>query len=218
MATSSQFLDLEAWWNELAEKTGIPKKASELLFAQVIHMYNEPMRHYHTSEHIWYLLKAQREYFPEASLEVQWAIWFHDIVYIPSAPYNEDSSANTADAMLHPFYDDMDKLDEIQTFICETKNHYDVGYWKNWPGVEIVCDLDLMGLGGPPEAYDANTAKIRKEFCLFSDEQWLAGRKNFLEDRLRKARKQPVFKTEIMHSLFEDKALANMERELESYG
>lgn len=179
------------------------------VFDVLCHYYSAPDRAYHTLEHIWYLLKAQEEYFPDMSRAGILAIFWHDVIYFPGHPHNETLSASMMIHYMEGLVDEF-HISVAAHIIEETKTHESPYSQTSCE----VCDLDLMGLGGPAEAYDRNTDKIRFEFSRATDEQWIAGRKAFLLERL--GRVGTIFHTAVMQDKFEHAARANMWRELDN--
>ena len=197
------------WWEMLSISDERLQDQAADVFDVLCHYYSAPDRVYHTLEHIWYLLKAQEHYFPDMSRAGILAIFWHDVIYFPGSPNSEEYSAHMMRTYMKGLIGGT-VIDFAALIVRETKAH-------DPHPVDItarqVCDLDLMGLGGPALAYDRNTDKIRLEFFRATDEQWVAGRRAFLSDRLTRP---ATFHTEVMSARFEDLARANMQRELDN--
>ena len=182
------------------------------IFNQINHMYSEPIRHYHTLKHIDVLLTRQEEFFPDAGDTVKLAIWFHDIFYIPGYTDNERVSADIFHALMKDTVSMWYGLSaKVQSMILATKNHVPC-----FEGEEIIIDLDLSGLADKSENYDFTTSLVRAEFGKYTDEEWAMGRRAFLQGMLAKER---IYHTELFRSGdWEERARANLERELALYG
>lgn len=205
-----RLLYLRSRWFDLLDVTdGRDLEVAEDVFDVLCHYYSAPDRHYHSLEHIWYLLKSQETYFPDMEPAGILAIFWHDVIYIPGCPYSEQMSADMMSTYMTGLIGKWTIM-EAHDIILDTKDH-------SAPSGELsamVCDLDLQGLGGPPGAYDRNTEKIRKEFGRYSDEDWAGGRRLFLKERILRPH---TYHTIEIEQDFEEQAKINMTRELESY-
>lgn len=188
--------------------------------------YLAPERHYHNMTHVGYMLDGMKYYYdvalpPGANTNLKHAILYHDVIYVPGAWDNEFQSAVVA-AQEIPELTHGDlfaqfgvkakeiDINEIQRLIMLTKDHK--------PAVDdvagqIICDLDLAGLGGSQELYESNRKKIRKEFSTATDEQWAEGRKKFLRSYLDR---DTIYHTDHGKKNWEAKARENMGKELDS--
>ena len=83
--------------------------------------YQEPHRHYHTLEHIAAMLHEGRR-FP-LDEEQQMAVWFHDAVYEPGSPHNEQKSARLAAKWLVRSGWETDAVDRVCRIVLDTKAH-----------------------------------------------------------------------------------------------
>src|SRR5690348_15882842 len=72
-------------------------------FEKLIAAYNEPGRYYHTATHIWHVLETCEKLKAHANhfSAVQFAAWFHDVVYDTRARDNEEKSASYANRAMH---------------------------------------------------------------------------------------------------------------------
>jgi len=80
---------------------------------------------------------------------------------------------------------------------------------------ELFLDLDMSVLAAEPNIYDQYNAAIRKEFSIFPDELYHAGRKSVLENFLKK---ENIFLSQFFKDNFEKQAKENVQRELEEIG
>ncbi len=140
-------------------------------------LYTNLSRRYHNQYHLECMFRDFENLFPaEYGFErrIHVAILFHDAIYIPGSGSNEERSAALAQAMLDPWSSTLDRL------ILSTKYHRLSGRRDE----NIICDLDLMGLAQDSEGYRNSTALIRTEHGAFTEDQWAAGRIDFLKDML----------------------------------
>jgi len=77
----------------ICDRHGIPAGVSTLVFEELLTRHSEPHRAYHTLSHLERMLKFFTEYeIPDD--EVEFAIWFHDVIYDPREKHNERKSAD----------------------------------------------------------------------------------------------------------------------------
>lgn len=178
------------------------------VFYELWEAYNEPFREYHDITHIEWLLKSLDEHFPHAPLEVELALWFHDVVCAPGSSTNELMSSQFAEEKLIFLGCEPQFILRVCNAIEDTRDHL--------PHSEIsviVCDLDLLSLSLPRDEYVVNTHRIGREYLVVcSEEQWRSGRLLFLEAFL--ARPQIYFST-IMYEWRESAARRNLELDRE---
>jgi len=181
--------------------------------AFVKNYYIEGHRFYHTMDHIESMLDGFDKYFHDNFTEAEFlAILYHDIVYLPWASGNEENSASMLNAH-HKLYFckvKQEVIDEAMDIILATK-HTDPGK-MHLVTAQRVVDLDLMILGKPEDVYKKYVANTRREYGMFSDEQWREGRMKVLQGILGQDR---IYHTEVMHEKFEQKARDNIQKELE---
>lgn len=164
--------------------------------------YLEPQRHYHTLNHINFGLSEYFKFFDKMDSVTFFAWLYHDSVYIPHESDNEAKSAMLFEADNKQIGFDVNDADKIVALILST-THTD---HRN-----IVTDIDLAGLGSPPEKYDENSRLIRIEYSFADDTMWKAGRAAFLTTFL--ARPQLYFSPQFAGA-YTLQAHENMTREL----
>ena len=169
--------------------------------------YCEPHRRYHDLLHIAKMFSIAQYHGIELTVCQTWAIWFHDVVYIPGAKDNEEASCLVA----REFLSDLDLTEEEVDIICEiimaTKDHFPTNEQS-----KIVIDLDLYGLGEERE-YWRNSLLIRKEFATVPDNLFFDGRLKFLQSY--RAR-EPLYVSEVFKGTeLEINAKLNMLVEIE---
>jgi predicted metal-dependent HD superfamily phosphohydrolase len=75
----------------------------------------------------------------------------------------------------------------------------------------MLLDADLAVLGADEAAYDRYAAAIRREYAWVPEDRYRAGRARVLEDFLGRPQ---VYHTAAMRSRAEDRARANLRREV----
>ena len=86
---------LRRHWKELSKRCDFPEQRSQAVFQLLLQAYAEPQRHYHTAQHIaeCLALYSQIQHLLDDAPSLALALWFHDAVYDPQAPDNEERSA-----------------------------------------------------------------------------------------------------------------------------
>lgn len=189
--------------------------------ANLVILYSEPQRHYHTLEHIFHCLRELEDFSENAeagdrngwnSLVVEKAIWFHDCVYDPqaSAGKNEKESMSIAYGHLCAQFRGYDAFPIEVSEIIEKTDHRSVAETANQ---KIMLDIDLAILGSTDVDYVSYVRKIRQEYSFLSRERWLAGRSRFLASLLCKKR---LYYTEYFYKKYESRARKNIQMELDN--
>jgi predicted metal-dependent HD superfamily phosphohydrolase len=187
---------------------GLAGNGADALGAALIEAWNEPHRFYHGQNHLlWLLDEAERRSALIADRAfVGYAIWFHDAVYQPGQADNESRSADWArDALGNKV------LGERVGIVVEmTKNHL---AGEACGDEALFLDMDIAILGAPRQHYAAYVVGVRREFNMYPDAAFAAGRAHFLELQLKQER---LFRTEQYHRELSANAHANITWELEA--
>ena len=102
----------------------ISNRLNQLQFnSDVINLYNEPHRFYHTLEHIEQVLKYLHHENLLIHDELFLATIFHDIIYNPQSTTNEEDSANYFTDAAKSSSLTNDQKEHIKQLILDTKNH-----------------------------------------------------------------------------------------------
>ncbi|NJM10822.1 MAG: hypothetical protein HC889_01895 [Synechococcaceae cyanobacterium SM1_2_3] len=178
---------------------------AETVSAQLIELYGEPHRHYHTLNHIRHCL---HQFDQAAALmadpdAVEMALWFHDAIYQPGAPDNEWRSAELfrewAEGRTEPTF-----LQRVHDLVMATTHREpqqnDAGF---------IVDIDLSGFGLPWAECERDGCLIRAEFPAMTDDEYYPGHLRFL----RTLQNRPTFFfTEFFQQRYESVAQANVAR------
>jgi predicted metal-dependent HD superfamily phosphohydrolase len=188
----------------------------------VLHsLYTERHRHYHTIFHIEKCLEALDELTrndPRINREIaSLALIWHDAVYVPGSPTNEQLSADlwraispTTIVVAQLATSDIREL--VAQCILATKHH---GRTEPNPTMQAVVDVDMSILGSDWPMYSAYKRWVRQEFQHVDDEAFRTGRKAFLEKQLTSSR---IFWNDWMHEKYETQARNNIRQELSELG
>lgn len=190
-------------WQAFCGDSGLDGQAEWLELSAA---YGDPARTYHNLNHIADCLVRLDEHVHLAidPVAVEFAIWFHDIVYDTRASDNEERSAVAAAGFLAATTHGAVVADLIRA----TRH-------DGHPGTAdaaLLCDIDLSILGRPPAVYDAYARAIRQEYEWVPLPDFVKGRTRVLEAFLGRP---SVFELEEMEKIYGEHARVNLEREIQ---
>ncbi|MBN2736884.1 MAG: pantetheine-phosphate adenylyltransferase [Spirochaetales bacterium] len=142
-------------------------------------------------------------------LEFAW--WYHDVVYEPLSHENEYLSAQSALKDLTSFGFDADFTEKVISLIDASKNHED----PEDEDMAYFFDIDLAVLGSPWEDFLRYEENIRREYAFIDDNEYNKCRCDFLVNLLKR---KTIYHTEHFQSLFEKKAHENIRDLLKQKG
>lgn len=197
---------LQDRWLRTWERLGSTPSATA--FARLLAAYSEPSRHYHDARHLedtfaWLDQVAQQEPVP---VEVELALWFHDVVYVSRAKDNEARSADWAVLELRaavPKASDATSA-KVAQLIMATK-HSDAAVDE--PSAGLLLDIDLSILGAPFARFCAYEREIRREYQWVPLPAYRAGRARVLDTFLRR---QHIYATAFFRQRLEAQARVNL--------
>jgi predicted metal-dependent HD superfamily phosphohydrolase len=175
---------------------------------ELIAAYTAPGRHYHNLKHIEDCLGVLAGVDGLSAVEREilgTAIWWHDVIYDPTRPDNEELSAQLAEQHVGP-----DLGQEVGRLIRLTKSHQVEP--EDRLGA-ILISIDLSILGAEPAQYDAYAAAIRKEFAHVGDRDYRSGRAKVLSQF---AARPVIFPDAVFARRYDRQARENLARELAS--
>jgi predicted metal-dependent HD superfamily phosphohydrolase len=184
------------------------------LWLQLEAAYSQPERYFHNLTHLEQLIEALTPLKPQADDwdTLLFAVFYHDFVYdvlqYVTDNNNEDKSAEVAIAILASFSYPPQKTERCRQHILATKKHQ----WSSDGDTNLLTDADLSILGQPWEAYDNYRKNIRREYDVYPDAIYHAGRIKVLQQFLQM---EALYKTEAFQRQFELQAEKNISRELE---
>jgi predicted metal-dependent HD superfamily phosphohydrolase len=181
----------------------------------LVTQYAAPQRKYHNLQHL-------REVFGNldvlanhgvrwSALPVTLAAWFHDCVY-DGQPDAEERSAQVAEAQLTQLDYPQPEIAEVARLVRLTASHRPTQDDQNGAA---LCDADLAILATPQPRYQQYSAAVRQEYAHYSDADFRAGRARVLETLLAAP---SVFNTQAAHTLWQERAVSNMQHELAQLG
>ncbi|MCU0750627.1 MAG: hypothetical protein MUF13_13880 [Akkermansiaceae bacterium] len=193
---------LASRWNQLCENAKIDPHSGWTAIATA---YGDPVRAYHNLHHIADCLCLLDQYAGLAAdpVAIEFAIWFHDIVYDPRAADNEERSADRA----VEFLSTTPHAAKVAELIMATKH----GTHDLSDDAALICDIDLSILGRAPAEYAAYAAAIRLEYAWVPPPQYAEGRSRVLDGFLKRP---ALFNYQVFQQRFEAAARANLTWEL----
>ena len=178
-------------------------------FNHLVDRYAEKHRYYHTLEHIDACLKHldQHADIIPGLVNVEIAIWFHDVIYDPKRNDNEAMSAEYAKVFLQSVGLRFLEIEKIEQLILLTKH-------PAYPKLEdekYLLDIDLSILGANKALYDSYEQGIRKEYAYVPNLLYKKGRKKVLNSF---AKLERIFYTDYFYQKYESQARQNIARAL----
>ena len=202
---------LKIEWQNLASKYCNTTLAEEL-WTEIETNYTNKTRHYHNLTHIYNMLLQAETYKTEIKdLDaLQFAIWYHDIVYKSSKKDNEEKSALLTEKRLKSINFDLKRIENIKKLIISTKKH-ELDLNKNQDNAYLL-DLDLSILGSDWDTYQKYISNIRKEYKIYPDFLYNPGRKKVLKHFLDR---KTLYFTYSFRDQYEIQARENLKKEIE---
>lgn len=203
-------------FENLCLSAGIVKSITDEFWLVLTTRYSEPHRAYHTLVHIYDLLQRFdrcEEYFSDnyqIKAAVQWAIYYHDVIYDPTSRSNEEDSAALFEEHCQAYLPSA-MVEKVSSYILATKSHNDSAHNTTDHDLKLFLDLDLSILASSRERYIQYTAEIRTEYKFFSKEDYCAGRRKVLESFLGKDREHKrIYASDELCKLWEGAARENL--------
>jgi predicted metal-dependent HD superfamily phosphohydrolase len=203
---------IESRWNQLAKAYNIPKSKAENIFDQIRFEYSDWNRAYHNLSHLWSLLQLRAQYAEqlENPMLIDFAIFFHDLIYNAKRKDNELKSADMAKTLVARYLP-KEEMQFVYDLIMSTAGHK--------PKIEDssdqlwFLDFDLAVLAAEKETYKAYAEGIKEEYkTWYSFLVYNSGRKDVLKTFLKRKR---LYFTEEFYGNYEEKARANIEWEIQ---
>lgn len=131
------------------------------------------------------------------------ALWFHDAVYDPKAPDNEEQSAALARQCLLTAGTSAALTETVVQLVMATKDH-DV---HAGPDAGLMVDIDLSILGREEARFFEYEEQIRKEYGWVPETVFAPKRAEILEGFLSR---DPIYVTEWFRNKYERQARKNL--------
>lgn len=205
-------------WRAAARGAGATADDADLDAAgtYLLARWSEPQRQYHDVAHLTAVLDVIDRFahlapHPE---RVRVAAWLHDAIYDPRAlgDANERDSAEFAEGLLTTLGAPAGEAAEVARLVGLTAGH---ATGADDPDGELLCDADLAILAADEPRYAEYTAAIRREYAHVGDADFAAGRAQVLKALLELP---SIYRLAPLREAWEDRARANLERELSGGG
>lgn len=193
-------------WQGLCQRLGVTNNIDQE-FARLVTAYGEPHRAYHTAQHIsecLALLDSLGELLTVQQLSVlELALWYHDVVYQPTARDNEQRSADQAVAFLNS----VTLAEWVQSLIMATRHSTEP---DDGDGLTAwIVDIDLAILGAAPDRFLQYEHQIRQEYAWLLTEVYERKRRQVLTHFLERPR---LYHSMLFFERFEYQARQNLVR------
>lgn len=179
-------------------------------FKKLAEHYQEEGRYYHNLEHLRQLFRQLSPLDIQNPPLIEFAIWFHDVIYDPKSSENEKLSAEYAKQSLKKIAPAVDSgfVDELYDIIIRTQKHHTGDASLD---AQHFLDADLSVLGSAEEDYLQYAEKIRKEYSHVPQEIYRVERAKVLKRFLERPE---IYSTEHFRNLYEDQARENLKTEI----
>jgi predicted metal-dependent HD superfamily phosphohydrolase len=177
------------------------------MFHQVHAAYSEPHRHYHTVAHIDACLRELDSFrsLARSASEVEAALWFHDVIYVPEASDNETRSAELAARFLASAGLRPEACGRVHGHVLATTHDKEPADSDS----ALAADVDLSILGKEPAAYARFERQVRREYRAVPPLQYRRKRREVLRSFLER---KSIYWTAEFRERYEARARLNIER------
>ena len=203
---TKRYIMLENKFYTLCQKFTTDSKCIETLWSEISISYSTESRYYHTLSHLETIYNQLKAF--QLTPAIEFSIFYHDVVYNTQERDNEEKSAVFAKKRLKELGVAHEVIKKVFELIMETKKH-EASSFHN----ALFLDADISILGSKLEIYKIYMQNIRKEYSIYSDEEYKEGRKEVLKRFLKKER---LYLSNYFYNLYEEKARSNIKYELTS--
>lgn len=201
---------MEQRWKELCTRLGT-RQGGEAAFARLDAGYGGAGRHYHNWRHVAECLDLLDLYeFTDVHRRdvIEFALWFHDVVYKARSGDNEEKSAECALRCAEEMGLSAEDKTRIERLIMATKTHESGGD----ADCEIITDIDLSIFGADTARYDEYERDIRREYHWVPALIFRPKRRAILEHFLDRP---AIYQTPTMQARREEQARVNLRRAID---
>jgi predicted metal-dependent HD superfamily phosphohydrolase len=178
-------------------------------YEDLVKRYSEPQRAYHTLEHIEHCLEeldAARPLAQDAGA-VEMAIWYHDAVYDPRKPNNEERSARLARKVASRMGMRAFRREKVVRMILASR-HRKV---PTDADSQLFTDIDLSILGQSRRRFVEYEGQIRREYEWVPEPIFKAKRASLLRSFLDRP---TLYSTLFFRKRYETRARENLAKSL----
>ncbi|MCP2325745.1 putative metal-dependent HD superfamily phosphohydrolase [Hamadaea flava] len=187
-------------------------RPDDAVAADLLARWSEPHRHYHTVDHLRFMLAVIDEHaaFADDPDLVRLAAWGHDAIYDPRSAGNEEASAILSAELLDRCELPDPAVAEVARLVRLTAGHTVEPGDRNGA---LLADADLAVLARDWPSYLEYAAAVRAEYAHVPDDAFRSGRAAVLRSLLDLP---ALFRIPALAESWEEKARANLTRELAS--
>ena len=201
-------------WKNLMKCLNQNEETSIYLWSTVRDEYMKKWKYYHNLNHIYQLIQLY-DIYKVNDIDFLIALWFHDIIYVPSRNDNEKQSIEFFKQILKDFFNQpisTINIDRVAMFIQETANHFKVNKVYDDKLVDLFLDFDIsiFSMDDEIDEYEKN---IKNEYLFYGEEKYNEERIRILQILLEK---EYIYRTELFKKAFEEKARNNIKKIIES--
>ena len=205
--------ELRTAWETLLHQYSNDRDIIQQFWNEIETKYSGKSRKYHSLKHIERMFqvydRAGSQFQLEDSDMLEFAIWYHDIIYSATKKNNEVKSAQLAKLRLASLGIEEERNKLCHNLILSTKDHSPL---EESIDNKLMIDLDLEILAADWKDYLEYTKQIREEYKIYPDFLYKKGRKKALEHFLQK---EKIYQTDWFRDMLESKARANIKKEIE---
>ncbi|HZJ56088.1 MAG TPA: hypothetical protein VFD38_18235 [Myxococcaceae bacterium] len=197
----------------LVQRLGGDASAAGGTFEVLATAWGEPARRYHDREHLAECLhQLDLAAAGGASTDVvEFALWFHDAIYVAGARDNEESSARLLVEECGRLGLDRSVAEAAAALVRATVHEASAD--EPGPDEALMLDIDLSILGSDPLRFMEYEYAIEEEFQKTPRMRFRIGRGRFLASLLARPR---IFCTEVFRERYEERAREQLSALLES--
>lgn len=170
------------------------------LWKEIEKKYNSKNRYYHNLFHLENMiceLKNINDFINDFDT-LLFSVFYHDIIYKPTAKDNEEKSAEIAKSRLEKLSVLPEDIEKVSDQILATKSHNT----STNTDTNFLIDADLSILGKTWGEYEKYIGQIRKEYSIYPDFLYKPGRKKVLQHFLGF---DEIYKTDLFRNQYENK-------------
>lgn len=208
-AHKGAFVQCQAWWRELCQTFGDDEAVIDGVYADLVARYEANGRFYHRFDHVIHVLQDAQALYSDSPMPaaLQFAAWFHDVIYDPRRSDNEMRSAEFAAATLPQLGVVEPLIKRVTQLVLCTQTHQAP---PDDLEAVVLLDADLSILGADPAVYTQYAQAIRQEYAHIPEEVYRVGRIYVLDTFLQRPR---IYHTDQAFNAREEQARQNLERE-----
>lgn len=162
----------------LSAVSGTLSATAPMIWQTLQTAYQQPHRYYHTAQHIGECLQLFDRYrhLAEQPLAVEFALWFHDAIYQPQRPDNEQQSAAWTVEVLRQAQVAKTVQQQVSALILATAHQQP----PKTNDEALMLDIDLAILASAPDRFAEYQQQIRAEYAWVAEQIYQQKRQEIL--------------------------------------